>query len=582
MKKLYTRTGEIVAARPNWTGEVTEEYTFQTVVGTSADGTETREALRAHPRIAVEFLSDNFGPLGRRIGADLKVWPDKGLRYLPVHWRYTKLAASANVGATVLGLDRTPPWWMTPGSSVVLEGQSTQEVREVASVGANSVTLTEPLTGAFALGDRVILAWRVRYPASSSLSSRTSQHRQSRFRFEVDPGPVDLTGLPAATGFHEGHEILLKKPNFTSPITTVFDDQRETLDFGIGVVEVDRFKTFTTHQESLTYLAKTREQADFFIGMFTRSRGQRMPFWVPTFLFDAEPVSGGAQGTYDLTLDGTDFADAYTADETYTTVTVRMPDGSYQFNRILQVSVSGQNSVIRVENPWVDGIPVGSQVAFGFFARMMSDRLVVSWVTDSVAEIVVNYKALPSGYMAPLTAPALSGATWAGSAGPTGSAYDLVRSYTPPATVGSTAITYEPGNHLLVDLHANGVPLSAVDRGLAIMSLAGTGYIGLTEVLQDLTGGNVGSGAWTVTFDAFDADDIRMAFDPDRPLDYNNTGSAHSFAGTVYLPVGTRYLRLRDNINLNSGSVIQQRLLTAFLYTRPWGLGYDIGDRQWP
>ena len=61
MKKLYTRTGEIVAARPNWTGEVTEEYTFQTVVGTSADGTETREALRAHPRSSCPTTSAPWG-----------------------------------------------------------------------------------------------------------------------------------------------------------------------------------------------------------------------------------------------------------------------------------------------------------------------------------------------------------------------------------------------------------------------------------------------------------------------------------------------------------------------------------------
>jgi hypothetical protein len=562
MKKLYKRVGEIVAARPNWGDTVREEYQYNTVVHTSHDGTEQREALWKHPRRTVEFRSDNFGPLARRIAADMKRWPSGGIRYLPIHWRYAKLAATAATGATTIGLDRAPPWWMKAGVSLVLEGGSTQELVEVSAVGAFSVSLVSATTEPFDSGDKVILAERVRYPSENSLTSLTSEHRQSNFRFEVDPGPVDLSDLPGATGYHEGVEIFLKNPNWTQSVSSRFQDQRETLDLGIGAIEVDRFRDFTVQQETLTYLARTREQADYFIGLFARSRGARMPFWIPSFLHDADAVGDGFVGTNTLVIAGTDFADEYTDDDTYSTIVVRTPAGGYQFNRITGVSVSGDNSVLTVVNAWTGTIPLGAQVSFGFLARMVNDTLVVDWQTDSVAEITATVKALPNRFL-----------TLGKGFGP----------FYAPEITGSLTTDFVDGNHLAVNLEAVGVPLSAVDRGEVYISWVAAIRIGLTPLYQEVTGETVGNSLFQVDVKTFDADGISTPMVPTNMLVFNDFVGIASLGLGGLLPPGSRIVRFRQLINLGGlGDVIELREVEMNISSPDWGLGYDIGDEQWP
>jgi len=565
MDKTLRRVGTIAAIRPNWASPVKEYLSFQTSIFTSRDGTEQRESMRQSPRISYEFGVDTFRGLGRRIAADLKQWPADGLYVFPISWRYAVLVGDVIGGSDTLGLDRTPPWWMKEGSKLVLESDEAQEVVEILSVGAFSVTLTAPTTEEFFVGNRVMMARDVRYSKETSLSSLVSEHRRMNAKLDVDPGDIDFTGMSNRARYHEGYDALTVRPNWRSPISSIFDDQREVVDFDVGVIDVSRYRDFTIHRETMNFTLMDEQSVDDLTAFFLRLKGQKLPFWVPTHLSDAEWVSGGAQGTSTLTVEGTEFKDAYEDDETYTSLAVLFPNGGIQINRMVSMIESSGNTLITFEVPWELDVTEEAKISFGFHARLMSDRLTINWLTDGKGEISLSYRALPNAYMAPDKIIELT-------------------SVIPPDVTQNEAEFDEETEYAEIDFVEEGIPLSAVDRGLAFADLYFFIQIGRTPLYEAL--GLHSSGQVSAAIQAYDADGNAL------PLinGQTNPGAGNTIKGsddgdgsflvneTINLRPGTRFLRVKQHAILLSGAVILQRECTGSVRTRDWGLGYDIED----
>jgi hypothetical protein len=575
MDRVPRRVGTIVAPFPNWSSPVREEYEFKTHVHTSYNGTEQRESMRQTPRAAFEFSADSFRALARRITADMKEWPVNGLYVLPVSWRKALMASDMTGGTNVIGLDRRAPWWMRPGTKLVLERYDLQEVVEIESVGTFSVTLVDAPTEPFYIGDSVSLGRDVRYESSVSLKALTDQHRSAQLRFNVDPGSIDYTGLQADARFHEGYEVFLTKPNWAGGIEAEFDDGRDTVDSGVGRIFVERYQEFTTHVQSMNFTLFNREDVDNLLGFFMRKQGMRLPFYVPSHQEDAEYATGGVKNTKTLTVIGSDFFNAYKGDETYNHLAIQFDTGCWQFNRINNMALlANGNTQLTMADNWEDNVKSGHKISFAFFARLMSDTIVVNWLTDEKAEIALSFKTLPSNY---LNNGALLG-------------------YCTRAILNTPALNQHNGAwnpdersyyYASIKLSDAGLSLSAIDRGKgwAYGETSGVSKM-YSPTLINYYGND--NGAWGAGFefgffvnynDTISINRVDAAY-PHANFTYGNSGDPNggfwNIKHQTKIPVGARWAKCRFETQGDPFGTLSKLKNSFRLCTNPWGPGYDI------
>ncbi|AGH31470.1 hypothetical protein LOKG_00034 [Loktanella phage pCB2051-A] len=574
MDRVPRRVGTIVAPFPNWSSPVREEYEFNTYIHTSYDGTEQRESMRQTPRMAVEFSADSFRALARRITADMKEWPVDGLYVLPVSWRKAIIASDVTGGSKVIGLDRVAPWWMRPGVKLVLERYDLQEVVEIESVGTYSVTLVDAPSEPFYIGDTVMLGRDARYESEVSLKALTDQHRSANLRFNVDPGSIDYTGLQATARYHEGYEAFLTKPNWGGGIDADFDDGRDTLDNGVGRIFVERYQDFTTHTQTMNFTLFERDDVDDILAFFMRKKGSKLPFFVPSFQEDAVYVAGGPKGNYGLLVEGSDFHTAYNQDEVYNHLAIQFPSGCWQFNRIINMNVQEDgNTLLTMKDKWEDDVTADLKISFAFFARLMSDTLVVNWLTDEKADIQLSFKTLPSrylsnqfGYCAP---PIID---------------------TPYSQTWPSNWTNDQSMYATFSLQQAGLSLSAIDRGYgwATGKTSGKSKYYSPTLINYYGHDRAGWGAGIdIGFFLNYGDTVEMLpgvnYDPAYPSgSIRNERTAGEDNGSwdfqvrTKIPPGARWARARFLVQGDPFGTLSDIANSFVICTNNWGPGYDI------
>jgi hypothetical protein len=572
-----TRIGTIVAPEPNWSSVVREEYEFQTFIHEAHDGSEQRESMRQVPRTFFEFTSDSTDALARRVAADLKEWPTDGLYVLPVSWRYARLVADTSGGSPVLGLDRRVPWWMKPGTKLVLDRRDLQEVVEIESVGVSTVFLTAPPSEPFTVGDKVCLGRDVRYASKVNLASLVSRHRRATLRLDVNPGFVDYSGLQTEQRYHEGYEVFLTKPNWANAISVEFDDNRDTMDTGVGLIDVQRYTDFTSIMETMNFTLMTTGAVDEMIGFFMRQKGAQLPFWTPTRTRDLVRVGGGTAGNTGLRVEGHDFHTAYNQDEVFNTLAVQFPSGCWQLNRIESMNKDTDgNTVLTMVDKWEENT-ANSTICFALMSRLVGDRLVVNWETNSVAEISLTFKALPTRYM---TVPA---------------------AVCSPPVLDTTKATQHNGPWVAADQYyaainiaATGLSMSAIDRGLGFVyaSSSGKSVVG-SPTLINYYGNDFGAWVAGIEFGFFanfsDTLSINRPATDTNPaykwsiVDDGDSGDAshgglYDISLQAKIPPGARWAKARFIVQRDpNGSLFN--LKNAFqVCTHDWGFGYDVDN----
>jgi hypothetical protein len=529
--------------------------------------------MRQTPRAAFEFSADSFRALARRITADMKEWPANGLYVLPVSWRKALMVSDMTGGTKVIGLDRRAPWWMRPGVKLVLERYDLQEVVEIESVGTFSVTLVDAPTEPFYIGDSVSLGRDVRYESSVSLKALTDQNRSAQLRFAVDPGDIDYTELQGINRYHEGYEVLITKPNWSGGIDAEFDDGRDVVDSGVGRIFVDRFQEFTTHIQSMNFTLFTHEDVDRILGFFMRKKGSKLPFFVPSHQEDAIYVAGGPKGNYGVLVEGSDFFDAYYQDETYNNLAIQFESGCWQFNRITNMTVQPDgNTLLTMQDKWEDDMSSARKISFGFFARLVSDKIVVNWLTDEKAEIALSFKTLPSKYMRNQFG------------------YCTRKKVnTPYSTTFNNEWDRDQSMYATFKLADTGIAMSAIDRGFGWATATTSGKSKyFSPTLIDAFGPDAGWGAGIeIGFFLNYSDTVEMSPGPEYDDSYpwgsvrnertaGEENGSWDFQVRTKIPAGARWARARFLVQGDPFGTLSDIENSFQICTNPWGPGYDI------
>lgn len=529
MDGVKRRIGAIAEIRPNWVNPVIEAHEFKTSVITSRNGTEQRDALRQTPRIEVTLRADTMGDLGRRVVADVQRFRDSGF-HLPIRWRNLTLQGDHAAGATALTFAEDLPWWIVPGTQLIVETTGAQELVEVSSLTGRTVTLAAAMQVAASSASLVSAAWKTRFPKVNKLVSLVNTHRNSQFDFQVEPGSLPVGAGPSRAnyGAHEGYPVFIAKPDWGTSPSLESDDEGSMVDFGKGL------RSFTFHRDSITlhysarYRGMSQAEVDELLGLVYHLRGSQGFVWFPSRMEDHRLVTSASQGENALVIAGDELRTTYNQDRTLTTIAAIWPDGCTQFNRIETVGASGDDTYLGFVDQWTRPVDETVTLSWGMLGRLLTDRAEVTWLTSEHADITLTFKAQENDWVPAFYTPEPR----------------LVADVTNFGSPWDDPVAYP---YTEFDIGSMGVPLSALDRALVTCG-------GFVEGLVDTNGSLTyitRIGAWF-----FDANGVEIlpygdevqtvSLEETRPE--GETQYTRADLGPLTVPPGTRFVRFRGGI----------------------------------
>lgn len=391
---------------PNWKSGVRDTYEFKTDVFTTRNGNEQRRSLRKQPRRTINAAILLDGERLRLFSDALNLAKDGKVEVADFSADAAITTTTVSDGASILTVDRVPAWMGDSMTAVLLTGRTTRKV-SIDFIEDNQVVLSTALVGAVGAGAQLLPLMPASLETTNTLSTVTTSVATSSIAFNVEPGtivreadPLPFTDEPDAettqvfgpAAIFFGRYVLLRKPNYLQAPEMAFNIDFEKVDYGRGVV-----KTFTpvpmiSRTLTATYMAVSHAEAMALLDIFIRTRGRAGEIYVPTWGKDFPPIV--SIGSYTITVEGTDFADAYATDTAHRTFLARMADGSLLPLEIAGISKSDGNSVILcTTDPGVTPDQI-VQISWMFVSRFAQDALTIEWFTNGVANVALSFVTL--------------------------------------------------------------------------------------------------------------------------------------------------------------------------------------------
>jgi len=374
--------------RINWDQNVTETVEFRTEIITTRSGREQRRALRAKPRWRYDFSGwekgDNYRKLNnllRKSGGQL--WAVAH----PADW--TALVAEAAAGDNTVAVAELPEWAQDGVCAILEWGRNQRELvrmREFASPG--TITIDAVLVNTIPAGAKLRRAMYGVIGAPFTQNVRTTDVSDYSLTFNANPD--GFYAMPEGTPYptYDGYEVFAERPNYDKAIQFDFDPQYEQIDYGFGRVETFTPKNTSIDTRRMSFLGKTKAEAQALVKFFIRQKGQRGEFLIPTWSNDLKPSSIGVN-----TLTFTDdTAKLLTNGPLYEYVFFKLANGNYIVNKI---TGAGGSTVSLLDDMSFPSQPVF--VSLMSRSRFATDSLAVDWRTGTVAEIVFTFRAVEQG-----------------------------------------------------------------------------------------------------------------------------------------------------------------------------------------
>lgn len=389
------------AFEPAWppsgqTYQITYEYKTEVII--SHSGKEQRIALRQSPRKSLAYQAQLSGEAFRTYKDVMANWQHRPF-VLPELTRFVETSAQQDVGSAEALLSLVPDW-VVPGAALLAVYAGFREVRVVDSVEGSTVTFRSNAAMNWPSGTRLHPALSGYMDSKISAPRLTNAVAQASIKFDVDPLSEPLVLPPAAGTTFNGRELFLRKPNWAQSVDVMTGHEVEILDFDRG--PVGRFYPVAYGYETrrASFLQRQRAEVEDLVDFFKRLRGRQGEFYMPTWEYDFVPKVASPALSTSLRVAGTDFATSYGSSTVHKAVFVLLNTGEMILRRVVSVTkvtdALGWDSLITVDSAWDHIVSQESVVMCGWMPvwRMVSDNLVVEWLTDSVAQVSLNMMTL--------------------------------------------------------------------------------------------------------------------------------------------------------------------------------------------
>lgn len=375
----------------NWRESYSVSLDVKTETITSRSRREQARAWRQTPRKQISHLitcsKERYLLLKQHMSAG-----QGGEFYVPDMSLVVYTTSGAPVSGDRITVDSVP-FWAVAGAKAILMIPGLFVLKTVSSVDGNDIIFEEMFAETWSAGAKVVPA--LLSNAQTQVDSRAigSSIVEATVTFEVQPG-TEVPETPDAAGtIFNGREVFEMTPNWADPLSLSFVSGRETVDFDMGRTASFLPSAFPEDQLKANYVRRNSADIKALRHFFLRMFGQQGEFYMPTLMRDIVPKATLSSNT--LTVAGTDFAGAYN-DTVHKAVAVFLNDGTKLYRQVSSLAVSGSDSLLTLATGWGSTIPLSAirMVSWMPVWRLLSDGLVLEYLTQSVAQTALSMKTL--------------------------------------------------------------------------------------------------------------------------------------------------------------------------------------------
>lgn len=398
MIPTYTMFGKQVRVfpfSPNWVRPVTESLEWKTDVFKSHSGIEQRRALRNTPRRTFEFQVLLQGDSAALLDNLLWAWTSRDLA-LPVWVDSAKLSSSVSQGSTSVPCSTAGRSFRIGDFALIYSGPFAYEVVQIATLSASLITTVAPLIKAWSGNILVIPLVVAHLPSSNAAVRHTGYVVSGNFMFETSPH-LTWSGIVAAGPdvLYDGIEVLTVTPNWRTPIQNTFTREFDTVDSGVGPIGYLQRETVSRLVKPFQWLLKSRADIANFKAFVGRREGQLKPCWMPSHNNDMRLAQSNIADHNKIIVAGTHAHELSAIDVSRNRLMLRLPDGTTFYRRIVSTTPDYVNdqTALNLDSPIATTVGVSDNVRLQFIQRyrLASDKIVIEYVSDSIAEPLTNF-----------------------------------------------------------------------------------------------------------------------------------------------------------------------------------------------
>jgi hypothetical protein len=381
--------------KPNWASGVRETFEFLTTVFTTQNGNEQRSAERRHARRSLTFQSMLHGD----DLADFRAYLHQRRHYLGYMPEPVQVLGLVNtlapMGATSLILTGTPS--ADPDTKrIVITGFGRRTFATVTSHASGVLTLTEPLEAAVQPGDEVRLCIPGRLPSNMNLNYETDTIAVCQITFNQEPGEANHNYATDIFETFLGREVFNEQPNWAAAPNVEIISDYETSDYRRGVIKTFSPISFLSKITQFTFLGRDTVKMNRLIDFFNRHLGRCEEFWCPSWTSDLELVAPITSGSSTMVVRGSGVGNSYLQSTVEKAVAIKLFDGSWLYKEVTDLEPDDQTTIITFDDAFTLDVALGDVVGLYWLnvCRFATDAMTVQWITNEVAQTVLQIKTL--------------------------------------------------------------------------------------------------------------------------------------------------------------------------------------------
>lgn len=388
---MFGKTTRVFPFRPNWSTPPSESLEWRTDILKARNATEQRRALRQKPRRGFDYSLLLSGELPTYFESLLFGWQNRYFA-LPVWTDKVKLSASVVELGTSLPVASTDTYGFQEGGFALLfYSERIYDVVQITTVGPASLTLAQPLERDWPAGSAVYPLVVGHLSTSVPTSRETSSTMQASVNFIGSPDTA-YPHIPdaAAPVVYDGAEVIVESPNWKAAISNEFTHEFDTVDAGVGPLAYFETETIARVTRPFQWYLTNRQKITEFRKLMGRLRGQQKSVWMPSWHDDFVIAASNVANQATLIVKGTVFHSLVGTDTSRDRVEVKLANGTKLYRRIIGTVPNYSNDTTTLTLDSTLGNTVtpsdGSRVRLLLRCRLATDKIVIPWLTDSVAE----------------------------------------------------------------------------------------------------------------------------------------------------------------------------------------------------
>lgn len=291
-------SGKIFPFLHNWTSDAIERLSWLTNVLTHRDGSEQRRQPRLYPRRMLEYsILPQTTVFQTRLENFLWSSSDEAM-LVPIWTDAQRLTTQASSGGNTITISTTTYDYDANGYVILWASPSSYEAVAISSLNSTTLTLAENLGSTWPVGTMCVPARLGRL--TQQMPGRQLAHniRPYSLVFEIDEASYSTNRITTLSPTQ-----YLSTDTFEFPTVPTSTEASDDLDFSYehtypiidaqtGAVALDTGARSTPYV-LVPYAQKfaNRAQISEWLGFLELRQGRRVPFWMPSWEKDFQPVS---------------------------------------------------------------------------------------------------------------------------------------------------------------------------------------------------------------------------------------------------------------------------------------------------